>query len=132
MKKLIIQKDLNIPIDKINVLSDFVHFCHESLSPTTDYKVFIVADREPTGIQTTAYYNPGNRNIAIYGKNRALVDVCRSIAHEMTHMRQDDMGQIRGPVQDIGGFHENQANSAAGALIKLFAKKSNSGRKIYE
>ena len=65
-------------------------------------------------------------------KDRALVDVCRSIAHEMTHMMQDDQGLITGPVQDIGGFHENQANSAAGALIKLFAQKTDNGRRIYE
>jgi len=132
MKKIIIQKDLNIPTEKIQTINDFVQFCQNTLGIKEAYSLFIVADREPIGIKTTAYYNPGNRNMAIMAKGRALTDVCRSIAHEMTHMMQDDKGLITGPVQDIGGFHENQANSAAGALIKLFAKKSPNGRRIYE
>lgn len=132
MRKILIQKDLNIPSDKINVIRDFVHFCSGILDVNEGYNIFVVGNRDPVGIKTTAYYNPGNRNIAIYARNRALVDVCRSIAHEMTHMMQDDQGLITGPVQDIGGFHENQANSAAGALIKLFAKEVSGGRKIYE
>jgi len=132
MKKIIIQKDLNIPTEKIQTINDFVQFCQNTLGIKEAYSLFIVADREPIGIKTTAYYNPGNRNMAIMAKGRALTDVCRSIAHEMTHMMQDDKGLITGPVQDIGGFHENQANSAAGALIKLFAKKTPNGRRIYE
>mgnify|MGYP000685785503 CR=1 FL=1 len=83
-------------------------------------KVFIVDDRDHHGVQTTAYYDPNIKLIKIYGKNRALVDVLRSIAHEMTHMRQDINGEITGPVQDIGGYHENQAYAMSGALIKMF------------
>ena len=132
MKKIIIQKDLKLPQEKISTISDFVQFCEDALEIKGGYKVFIVSEREPIGIETTAYYSPVNRNIAIMAKDRALVDVCRSIAHEMTHMMQDDQGLIRGHVQDIGGFHENQANSAAGALIKMFAKTTPGGRRIYE
>ena len=77
-------------------------------------------------------YLGGGNECRVYAKNRALVDVMRSVAHEMTHMMQDDQGLIKGHVQDIGGFHENQANSAAGALIKMFAKTTPGGRRIYE
>jgi hypothetical protein len=56
----------------------------------------------------------------------------RSIAHEMTHMMQDQTGLINGPIRDAGGFHEDQANSRAGELIKLFAKSSPERKKIYE
>ena len=132
MKKIMIQRDLSIPEEKIQTLKDFVQFCQDVLAINRPYRIFVVADREPVGIKTTAYYSPAKRDIAIMAKDRALVDVCRSIAHEMTHMMQDDQGLITGPVQDIGGFHENQANSAAGALIKLFAQKTDNGRRIYE
>jgi hypothetical protein len=50
----------------------------------------------------------------------------------MVHMSQDEKGQIQGKVQDIGGFHENQANAGAGALIKAFAQSQPDGRRIYE
>ena len=56
----------------------------------------------------------------------------RSIAHEMTHMMQDQIGLINGPIRDAGGFHEDQANSRAGELLKLFAKSKDYRKSIYE
>ena len=56
----------------------------------------------------------------------------RSVAHEMTHMMQDEQGLITGPIQDAGGFHEDQANAKAGELIKLFAKSDPRRKAIYE
>ena len=92
----------------------------------------MVSDRPSHNISTTALYEVNNNTCRIYAKNRALVDVCRSIAHEMTHMMQDQVGLINGPIRDAGGFHEDQANSRAGELIKLFAKSKPERRKIYE
>jgi len=73
-----------------------------------------------------------NQCCYIYGKNRALADIMRSVAHEMTHMMQNQMGLIRGPIRDAGGFHEDQANAKAGELIKLFAKSKEDIKAIYE
>lgn len=53
----------------------------------------------------------------------------RSIAHEMTHMMQDQQNMLHGNIRDAGGFHEDQANAKAGELIKLYAKQP--GRKKY-
>ena len=50
----------------------------------------------------------------------------------MTQRMQDQVGLISGPIRDAGGFHEDQANSRAGELIKLFAKSKPERRKIYE
>ena len=61
-----------------------------------------------------------------------MADVLRSVAHEMTHMMQDQIGILKGPIRDAGGFHEDQANSKAGELIKLFAKSSPERKMIYE
>ena len=92
----------------------------------------MVADRPKHGIATTAAYEVNNNVCRIYGKNRALVDICRSIAHEMTHMMQDEMGLLTGHIQDAGGFHEDQANARAGELIKRFAKSKEDRKAIYE
>tara|TARA_B100000131_G_C17876091_1_gene516304 strand:+ start:244 stop:663 length:420 start_codon:yes stop_codon:yes gene_type:complete len=131
-RKLYIDKDLDKFIGKCDVMKRFINFCSDKLEINCDFKVFIVEDREHHGVQTTAYYDPNIKLIKIYGKDRAIVDVLRSIAHEMTHMRQDINGEITGPVQDIGGYHENQANAMSGALIKMFAKSDQDGRMIYE
>ena len=131
-RKIYIQKDLNLSPEKMKLLSKFCLFCAKVIPIKSDFSVWVVGEREKCGITTTAAYILGKKMVLIYGKNRSLVDVCRSIAHEMVHMSQDEKGQIVGPIQDIGGVHENQANSGAGALIKAFAQSQSNGKKIYE
>jgi len=130
--KLFIDKNLNYANDKKNLASDFVLFCAESLPIEGEFEVYLVTNRKAHGITTTAVYECGNNVCRIYAKNRAFADVLRSIAHEMTHMMQDEMGLITGKIRDAGGFHEDQANARAGELIKLFAKSRKDRKQIYE
>ena len=130
--KLLVSKNLNLPPEKIKLASDFILFCADQLPIEGRFKIYLVSKREPHGISTTALYEVGNNCCKIYAKNRSLSDVLRSVAHEMTHMMQDEMGLIKGPIRDAGGFHEDQANSKAGELIKLFAKSKPGRKGIYE
>ena len=97
-----------------------------------DFKIYVVSSRKPYKISTTAVYLVNQNSCYVYGKNRALPDVMRSIAHEMTHMMQDQTGLIIGKIRDAGGFHEDQANARAGELLKLFVAKNDQNKKIYE
>ena len=138
-RKLFISQDLEIEPEKTLLIGDFIVFCCDSLPVRGDCSIYIVSKREPYSISTTAAYLVGEGEIRIYGKNRgivyakdrAFVDVLRSIAHEMTHMMQDEMGLLVGKIRDAGGFHEDQANAKAGELIKLYAKQPGR-KKIYE
>ena len=132
MSKLFIDKKLNMSKDHVRLVGEFCNYCAEKLPIVDNFNVYIVSDRKPSNISTTALYEIGNNTCKIYGKNRALVDVLRSIAHEMTHMMQDEQGLLIGHIQDAGGFHEDQANARAGELIKRFAKSKNHRKKIYE
>ena len=74
-------------------------------------------------IMTTASYVPSENSNHIRCTGRALVDILRSIGHELTHNRQRevksfDMGDT---VQTIGGWIEDEANAKAGIMIKDFA-----------
>ena len=130
--KLFLSDELGYDENKARLLSEFILFCAKELPIENDFNIHVVAKRKPYGISTTAVYEVGNNCCKIYGKNRAFVDVLRSIAHEMTHMMQDEMGLLVGHIQDAGGFHEDQANSKAGELIKLFAKSKEDRKAIYE
>jgi hypothetical protein len=130
--KLFVDQQLSIDSNKINLLSEFCAYCAKELPISGDFKIFVVSNRPEHNITTTAAYEVSNNVCRIYGKNRALVDICRSIAHEMTHMMQDELGLLTGHIQDAGGFHEDQANARAGELIKRFAKSQNERKAIYE
>jgi len=130
--KLFIDEDLDLDIDKVSLISEFCLYCADMLPIQNSFTVHVVSDRASNNIATTAAYEVGNNTCKIYGKNRALVDICRSIAHEMTHMMQDEKGLLTGHIQDAGGFHEDQANARAGELIKRFAKSKEGRKAIYE
>jgi len=78
-------------------------------------------------LKTTASYNHSKETkvIRVNVKNRALVDVLRSIAHEMVHHKQFEQGRLKVQPPDIGGEIEDEANSKAGQYIKMFSKKDN-------
>lgn len=77
------------------------------------------------GLVTTASY--GGNNISVYGKDRALVDILRSIAHEMVHMKQDAEGNLEQIDHEqnnaAGSPIENEANAKAGVMIRMFGEK---------
>ena len=131
--KLYIDKDLkNITPEKARLAGEFTLFCADNLPIEDEFKVYLVSERAPYGITTTAVYEVNNNCCRIYAKNRALADVLRSVAHEMTHMMQDELGLLGGKIRDAGGFHEDQANARAGELLKLFAKSKKGRKAIYE
>ena len=133
MKKLIISKKLNLTPSKVALIADFLIYCIDNIPIASEnVQVCLVDDREKYGVNTTAYYAPGRNLTVVYCKNRALVDILRSVAHELTHMMQDEQGLLVGKIQDAGGFHEDQANAKAGEIIKLYAKSQPQRRAIYE
>jgi len=114
------------------LIDDFCNFCADNLKISEPVNIKLVSNRGKNNITTTAYYDPTSHDIVIYGKNRAIVDVCRSIAHEMTHMSQMLEDRIEFPVQDAGGQIEDEANARAGEIVKLFAKSDDKRKEIYE
>lgn len=96
----------------------FTKFVASELGITNPYKVVLSNDRSK--FKTTAYYNPQTGELAVYKKNRALIDIMRSAAHELVHHQQNQNKKLNQNVKDIGGPIEDEANAVAGQLIKKF------------
>jgi hypothetical protein len=109
--------------DNKEKLDSFVKFVKEQLEIKTVPTIKIQNNRD--GLKTTANYDytKENKIIKVCSKGRALVDVMRSIAHEMVHHKQFEDGRLDGPQPpDIGGEIEDEANAKAGQYIKMYAK----------
>ena len=100
-------------------LEDFVDFACNFLKINQKPEINLVDERD--GHMTTASYCPNTNKIKIYAKNRALFDIARSIAHELVHHMQFETGETLDG--DTGSPCENQANSLAGQIIRLYGKK---------
>jgi Zn-dependent peptidase ImmA (M78 family) len=108
--------------DKKSKLNDFVKFVKNELELDTVPTITIQNHRN--GLKTTANYDytKENKIIKVCSKNRALVDVMRSIAHELVHHKQFEQGRLDVRPPDIGGEIEDEANAKAGQFIKMFSK----------
>jgi len=132
MSTLYVSKDLNLTPEKVFLLGDFINFCSDWLPIGEQFKVYVVDDRDHHGISTTAAYHRRDNIVKVYGKNRAVVDVLRSVAHELVHMMQDENDMLIGQIQDAGGPIEDEANAKAGEIIKRYAKSHPNRKRIYE
>ena len=95
--------------------NNFLSFISNELDLTTPYTVNLQNERGD--LKTLANYNLQNGDIRIYIKNRGLADILRSIAHEVVHHQQNQNGKLNdGPIQDIGGDIEDEANAIAGTV----------------
>jgi len=107
--------------EKIDIIKDFISFTRDKLGLEEPVKVGLRKGRDEY-IKTTASYLPYENENYVRCEGRALVDILRSIGHELCHNRQRELG-IFDPgdnVQNIGGHIEDQANAIAGILIKDF------------
>jgi len=107
--------------EKVNIVKDFISFVCGKLKMDKPVNVCLRRGRDEY-IETTASYVPSNNTNHIRCNGRALVDILRSIAHELTHNRQREVGIFGNgdKVQNIGGHIEDQANGVAGIFIKDF------------
>ena len=85
---------------KMSTTKKFLNFCCDELGLQEKFHCHIIADREKYGVKTTAYYLDDGKKVVVYGKNRMLGDILRSIAHELVHQLQHEEGRIEYPVQD--------------------------------
>lgn len=101
-------------------LDDFVQFACDHLKLQEKPQISLVQVRDDN--MTTANYCPNSQKIKVYAKNRALFDVARSVAHELVHHKQNVNGEeLNG---DTGSACENEANSIAGQIIRLYGEKN--------
>jgi hypothetical protein len=114
-KKAIVQKFMDFVVDNLGI----------------DGKINAILTNKKDGITTTAVYQPYDSTIKIYIKNRAIVDVLRSLAHEMVHHKQNQRGELKNNPHagDDGSPQENEANAKAGELIRIFGRQN---PEIYE
>ena len=120
-KKYFVVNEHKETIDK------FISFCNDALELDGSCDIKLV-DHPEEGM-TTGCYSPVDKEIKVLNGKRALVDVLRSIAHELVHAKQDQELRLHPGDGDDGSPIENEAHALAGLLMRKFQKNN---RHIYE
>lgn len=122
IKKLLREALMTKEESDIRTIADFTNFTKEFLGINDGVQVKLAFERTPD-LKTTAYYN-STGFLVVYVKNRAIIDVCRSIAHELVHHKQNLDGKLKDAVIDgeDGSPIENEANAVAGIIIRKYGR----------
>lgn len=131
-KKVRIYQDKGHPVSQqsLNVLIDFLKFCNSILKLEDMPDIYLHMIKKPE--MTTGMYNRGDHIIHVLFGKRLLVDVMRTIAHELTHARQEETGLLdkhlanvdpMDEMGDIDTIYENEAYTLAGNIVKIFCRK---------
>jgi hypothetical protein len=125
LKNSFIDKTLSLveSIDKDSLFEKFMAYaCNElqiQTPPTFEVRYEYGEDQPSFGA-----YVPSNHHISINPSNRNIVDVLRTLAHELVHARQNEMGILQPDSGETGSEHENDANAIAGILMRDYGKQN--------
>jgi hypothetical protein len=66
----------------------------------------------------------GGDTIWVYAKNRNLVDILRTVFHELVHVRQGELDMVDHGDSYPGSPVESMADMLAGKYIKIYGEKN--------
>lgn len=101
---------------------DFISFCIEQLEIKTSPKIRIGDDhKKAQEVRAMGYYSPGEDLIWVLRGQRVPADWYRTLAHELVHWRQRELGQVMDGSD--GSELENEANSKAAVLLREWGRR---------
>jgi hypothetical protein len=100
----------------------FISFCIQELEIQTSPKIRIGDDHSRAQeVRAMGYYRPKDNLIWVLRGKRVPADWYRTLAHELVHWRQRELGQEMDGSD--GSELENEANSKAGVLLREFGRR---------
>lgn len=103
----------------------FVKWTKNKLQLKTHPKIELSYDtKDAQDNHHTGSHIDGENSVWVYVKNRNLVDILRTIAHELTHVRQGELDMIKPGASYPGSPIELLADMVSGKLIKIYGAKN--------
>lgn len=103
-----------------NIIHTFLLFAKKELKIKELPKIHFVDDSK-FAKRIAAFGQIKDNRIVIDIENRHIMDILRTVAHELTHYRQHKNGKPGGG--GAGSPTENQANKLAGTIVRKFGEK---------
>ena len=105
-------------------LRHFVKWCKEKLKITKPLPKMIFADRKESDDQhRTGYYDDDTNTMWVYTGNRNLIDIMRTVCHELVHRKQHEHKRAKPGESYPFAPIEQEADAVAGGLIKLYVRE---------
>lgn len=109
--------------DPETIATDFIHYCVDKLGIETMPRIRFKKDPQwSVRNKTFGRYSDEDHTLIVGLANRHIMDILRTIAHELTHKRQHETQNMPHNAGETGSKWENEANAKAGILMRNYAK----------
>jgi putative chitinase len=115
------EKPSNIDDDTKEIIQDFLKFASRRIGLDSLPKIKLHTDPSIASARRSFGGYMGDR-IELNVGNRHIMDVLRTLAHELVHYKQDTLGVLRPDSGEDGSEHENEANAKAAVIMRLWGK----------
>jgi len=106
-----------------NILADFIDFAAQALDLNQMPKITFTDDENlAKQIHALGSYQPSTDELVVVRGPRLTADVLRTLAHELVHRKQAELGPLGKEDGKTGSPVENEANAAAGIILRKFGE----------
>jgi len=106
------------------IVSSFINYCVEQLGIKHNPQVKFKRDPQWSARNKTfGRYNAEENLLEVSLADRHVMDILRTVAHELTHARQHEVDDVPDDAGATGSKWENEANARAGILMRDYAQK---------
>jgi hypothetical protein len=117
------KKQLKEVGDNGDVIQDFIDFAVDALELKQIPKINFTDDEDlARNMHSLGAYNPKTDELLVVKGSRLTADILRTLAHELVHRKQDELGMLDPDSGKTGSPIENEANAAAGVLLRQFGQ----------
>ena len=107
-----------------SVITSFARFVAKQIGMRQLPRIRITRNPKWSGENGTfGHYDQTNKTLTISLANRHIMDVLRTMAHELVHAHQDREHGLPSTAGKTGSPYENEANAVAGRIMRRWAKK---------
>jgi len=111
------------PVSDEDILKDFITFVAKELKLKELPIIKLRRDPQWPVVHTTfGRYIDDNNMLEVAWGQRHIMDVLRTVAHELTHRRQHEREDVPMDAGETGSPYENEANARAGILMRDYAR----------
>ena len=118
--KMFLEQDADSVAD---VLQDFVGYCVGELGIAQAPRLQL--RRDPAWSERNrsfGRFDPATNRLDISTANRHVMDVLRTVAHELVHYHQQEQQDLPPDAGETGSEYENEANARAGELMRDYGR----------
>lgn len=105
------------------LLNQFLRHCSDELDLESLPKINLIDSKEySVANKSFGGYDPQSKSITLNTNGRHPMDVFRTLAHELTHFKQDTLDMLDDTSGETGSPIENEANAMAGIIMRNFGQ----------